>query len=181
MNFFKAILISLAATVTLSTTAQAADLKTVNFVDVGRYLGTWYQISRNILFFENNCSACSRQVLGALPDGTASVWNTCNRGNASGELITIKGTATDENTTTHAEFLIDFGLPNKGQYWIIGLAADYSWAVVSDPTKKSLYVLSKTPTLDAAAYQEAVATAATQVDTSQLAMTAQNGCTYPAN
>lgn len=184
LNFSKSILaisLTLFSSGLMSAAAQADDLKTVPSVDLAQYLGTWYQISRNVLFFEQDCSACSRQVLAALPDGTASVWNTCNQDTPAGKLITIKGTATSENPVTHAEFTIDFGLPHKGQYWIIGLAPDYHWAIVSDPSKKSLYILSKTPTLDAASYQAAVAEAATQLDTTQLQLTNQTGCTYPAN
>lgn len=177
-NFF----LSLACLLFLVSGAAKADgLKTVPSVDLNQYLGTWYQISRNILFFEMDCSACSRQVLAPQADGSASVWNTCNQGSPLGRVVSIRGTATVENPQTNAELLVDFGLPNKGQYWIIALAPDYHWAVVSDPTKKSLYVLSKTPTLDSDSYKAAVAAASVQVDTSQLAITNQSDCSYPAN
>ncbi len=159
---------------------QAGDtgMKTVSYVDVGRYLGTWYQIARKPLFFEGDC-ACARQILAPLADGTVSVYNSCNEKTPSGPLQVIRGTATDEDTTTNAKFLIDFNLPNKGQYWVIGLAADYSYAVVSDPTAKSLYIVSKTPTLPEASFNEAVAIAKQQVDVSDLVVTNQQGCTYP--
>lgn len=35
-----------------------------------------------------------------------------------------------------------------GDYWIIGLAPDYSWAVVGDPGRKYLWILARTPQLD---------------------------------
>jgi apolipoprotein D and lipocalin family protein len=35
-----------------------------------------------------------------------------------------------------------------GDYWIIGLAPDYSWAVVGDPGRKYLWILARTPRLD---------------------------------
>jgi apolipoprotein D and lipocalin family protein len=74
---------------------------------------------------------------------------------------------------------VDFNLPHTGQCWIIGVDSQYRYAVVSDPSKQSLYVLSKTPTLEPALYAEAVATAALQLDTSKLILTEQMGCTYP--
>jgi apolipoprotein D and lipocalin family protein len=36
-----------------------------------------------------------------------------------------------------------------GDYWIIGLAPDYSWAVVGDPGREYLWILARTPRLDA--------------------------------
>ena len=32
-----------------------------------------------------------------------------------------------------------------GDYWVIGLADDYRWAVVGDPDRSYLWVLSRTP------------------------------------
>lgn len=155
-----------------------ADLKTVDHVDPSRYLTTWYKISGNPLFFEKDC-VCSRQVLSAGQNGLVNVYNSCNDKSYDGPLREILGTATNDDPTTNARFTVDFGLPNKGQYWIIGLDANYRYAVVSDPSLKSLYILSTTPTLAPDLYAEAVATAAVQVDTSKLEATPQENCTYP--
>jgi apolipoprotein D and lipocalin family protein len=35
-----------------------------------------------------------------------------------------------------------------GDYWIIDLASDYSFAVVGEPNRKYLWVLARTPKLD---------------------------------
>ena len=35
-----------------------------------------------------------------------------------------------------------------GDYWIIGLAEDYSWAVVGSPDREYLWILARTPRLD---------------------------------
>ena len=159
-------------------TSQAhAQLRTVDHVDVARYAGAWYQIARNPLIFEGNC-VCSRQVLSGREDGRVDVYNSCNEP-TTGELREIRGIATSNDSVTNAQFTVDFGLPHTGQYWIIGLASDYSYAVVSDPSELSLYILSKTPTLSPELYDEAVAIAAEQVETSRLRMTPQLGCVYP--
>jgi apolipoprotein D and lipocalin family protein len=106
------------------------------------------------------------------------VYNSCNEP-STGELREIRGFATNNDANTNAQFTVDFGLPHKGQYWIIGLDSDYRYAVVSDPSKLSLYILSKTPTLEPELYDEAVQIAAEQLDVSRLVMTPQMGCTYP--
>jgi len=40
-----------------------------------------------------------------------------------------------------------------GDYWIIDLAPDYSHAVVGEPARKYLWVLSREPTLEDAKYR----------------------------
>ena len=44
----------------------------------------------------------------------------------------------------------------KGDYWIVDLADDYSWTAVSTPTAKSFWILSRTPYLGDAVYDEIV-------------------------
>jgi apolipoprotein D and lipocalin family protein len=164
--------------VTLLAQAAQAELKTVPYVDVGQYLGRWFQIAHKPIFFEAGCT-CSVQDLAATPAGPVSVVNTCRANSPSGVLRTISGTATSDDPTTNARFTVDFGLPHKGAYWIIALDPQYRYAVVSDPSLKSLYILSKTPTLADDLFNTAVSEAKTQVDTSDLEMTLQTGCVYP--
>lgn len=155
-----------------------AQLETVPFVDVTQYLGTWYQIAGNPLPFDKDCF-CSRQQLSLRQDGLVDVYNTCNKGAVDGALSEIHGVATSLDSASNSKFEVDFGLPFKGQYWIIGLDAQYRFAVVSDPSKKSLYILSRTPTLDSALYQSALQEAEKQVSTHQLATMTQLNCQYP--
>ncbi len=159
--------------------AANADIKTVPFVDLNKYAGTWYQIARNPLFFESSC-VCSRQVLTPDADGSIDVYNTCNEYTQSGKLLEIRGHAYDEDPSSHSKFTVDFGLPNKGQYWIIAIGPQYSYAVVTDPTMKSLYILSKTPVLPHNLFEKALREAVAQVDISKLQNTTQAGCAYPA-
>jgi lipocalin len=155
-----------------------ADMTTVPYVDLGRYAGTWYQIARKILPFEQNC-VCAQQILNGRADGTVGVYNSCNHKTVDGPLREISGFAVNQDPVTNAKFLVDFGFPKKGQYWVIGLDADYRYAVVSEPSRSSLYILSKTPELPADLYQQALEKARAQVDTSDLVLTEQRGCQYP--
>ena len=160
--------------------AQAReDLKTVNAVNVSRYAGTWYEIARNnFLPWEWGC-VCARQVLTPAADGTLGVYNSCNFWTPAGKLRDIKGTAAVSDKSTNAKLTVDFGMPWKGDYWIIALDPEYRWAVVSDPSRWSLYVLSRTPQMDGALYNEAIAQASAQTDTRFLQTTQQLGCSYP--
>lgn len=156
-----------------------AELKTVAYVDPAKYMGDWFQIAHIPMWFEfGNCS-CARQRLTLLPSGKVGVFNSCNDGGPGGELKTIQGEATIVDTATNAKLSVDFHLPWKGTYWIIGLDEKYRHAVVSDQGESTLYILSRTPTLEEDLYKDALAIAARQLDTSKLRLTQQTGCRYP--
>jgi apolipoprotein D and lipocalin family protein len=63
-----------------------------------------------------------------------------------------------------------------GDYWIIGLAPDYSWAVVGDPDRDYLWILARTPHLEPNAIAAAKEAArANGFDVERLVTTPQTG------
>jgi apolipoprotein D and lipocalin family protein len=67
-----------------------------------------------------------------------------------------------------------------GDYWIIGLAPDYSWAVVGDPSREYLWILARTPHLDDDHLAAARATARDNgFDVTRLVLTPQAGANGP--
>ena len=46
-----------------------------------------------------------------------------------------------------------------GDYWILGVAEDYSWAVVGSPDRNYLWILARTPELPPPAFAAAIAVA----------------------
>lgn len=155
------------------------ELQTVVFVDPLQYVGRWYQIARNPLPFEPLTCMCAQQTLALLSSGNVGVYNSCNADSVDGPLNDIRGEATIIDPS-NSKLTVDFGFPQKGQYWIIALANDYSWAVVSDPSRRSLYVLSKTPELDPQSYKAAIDSVKHQIDITKLLSTNHLGCSYPA-
>ena len=59
-----------------------------------------------------------------------------------------------EKNSGNAKLKVQFFWPFKAKYWIIDLADDYSYAVVSHPNKKYLWILSRTPKMNDALYNE---------------------------
>ena len=153
----------------------------VSYVDLSKYAGAWYQISHVPLFFEGGVCACTRQLLTPTQqEGVIKVYNSCNDGSAEGRLRDISGEAYNDDPQSNAKFTVDFGMPWKGSYWIVGLDSQYRYAVVTDKDAYSLYILSKTPVLASDLYQEAIKIAEDQeLKVKKLEMTEQTGCTYP--
>lgn len=58
--------------------------------------------------------------------------------------------------TGNAKLKVQFFWPLRGDYWIIDLADDYSFAVVSNPNKKYLWILSRTSKMNATVYKQII-------------------------
>lgn len=100
--------------------------------------------------------------------------NRCNKGSVTGKESYIKGKAFIEAGTNNAKLKVQFFWPFTGKYWIIDLADDYSYAVVSHPNRKYLWILSRTSKMDDAIYQQIISRLVEKgLDVSKLQITEQ--------
>ncbi len=139
----------------LEGTAMAQDkppLKVVESVDLQRYLGKWYEIASYPAWFQKGCTGSTAEY-SKLPDGRIQVINRCRKKRLDGTLKESKGKAEVVDKSTNAKLKIWFFWPFKGDYWIIELDDDYRWAVVGEPGRKYLWILSRTPVMDETVYQ----------------------------
>lgn len=128
-----------------------AELKTVPSVDLNRYLGKWYEIARYPNRFEKSCASDVTAQYSLRSDGKIEVVNSCRK--ADGKLKASKGSAKVADKQTNAKLKVTFFWPFYGNYWIIDLDPDYRYAVVSEPGREYLWILSRTPKLDPALYE----------------------------
>ncbi|MGY4712330.1 lipocalin family protein [Mycolicibacterium sp. CBM1] len=126
------------------------------------YLGTWYEQGSVRQFFSIGLVNTKAQY-SLNPDGTIRVQNSGNYFTANGPAVNIVGEAVpvnDFNTRLNVGF---FGsTPSSaepGNYWILDYATDYSWAIVSDSSGYSGFILTRQQTIDDAEYQALVARA----------------------
>ena len=143
-----AIFVSLAA-----AAADRAPLEVVDSVDLDRYLGTWYEIASYPAWFQRDCTAVTAEY-GLRDDGLISVVNSCRKGSLDGKLKRSKGRAKVVDSDTNAKLKVSFFGPFWGDYWIIDLDPDYQWAVVGVPSRKYLWILSRSPVMDEALYRD---------------------------
>jgi apolipoprotein D and lipocalin family protein len=133
--------------------AQDKPLEVVGHVDLERYLGTWYEIATIPQRFQKGCVAVTA-TYSLKPDGKIQVINRCRKETLDGQVRDIEGKAWVVDKTTNAKLKVQFFWPFSGAYWIIELDADYRWAVVGHPNRNYLWILSRTPQLDQALYDD---------------------------
>lgn len=172
-------LVFLSILLLLSLNGQtSSNITTVNFVDVSKFMGTWYRISSSPVVFEPKC-LCARQVLSLADKGRVAVYNSCIRDDKTKKPVEIRGYASALDKTA-AKLSVDFGLPWKGSYWIIGYDEAQGYAIVSDKWGYSLYIMSRTPDMNPELYLKLVEKAkASGVNVSRLKIQNNQNCVYP--
>ena len=146
-------------------------VQSVAAVDLARYTGKWHEVANFPMFFQRNCKADTTAEYAVKADGNVSVTNRCTTDSGVDEAV---GTATVVPGGNNSKLKVSFFWPFKADYWVIGLDTDYRWAVVGNPNRKYLWVLSRTPQLPQAQLDAALQSARAQgYDLTQLRYTPQ--------
>lgn len=137
---------------------KGGDVKTVPSVDLKRYSGKWYEIARFPNRFQKKCVGNVTADYAINDDGTIQVTNRCLKKDGEYDNAVGKAKIKDNNSNSKLEVrfapeFLSFIPLVWGDYWIIDLDADYQYSVVGDPSKKYLWILSRTPEMNEAVYQ----------------------------
>lgn len=144
---------SLRVPVRLGHSQTLPAVRTVPAVDLDRYAGDWFEIARFPNRFQRACVGDVRVTYARRADGRLDVLNRCRTANGDIEARGIARLASDDGSfaklkVRFAPAWLSWLGAVWGNYWIIGLAPDYSWAVVGDPSRQYLWILARTPQLD---------------------------------
>jgi apolipoprotein D and lipocalin family protein len=165
----------------LLITIAAAALPTQDWVDLTRYAGRWYEIARLPNRFQQQCAGDVQATYSLRPDGRVTVVNECRR--QDGSTIRAEGLARRADEKGPASRLkvrfapawLSFLPAVWGDYWILELDRDYRHVVVGDPSRKYLWILSRSPRLDEATHASLVdAARRLGFDTARLVRTTQS-------
>jgi apolipoprotein D and lipocalin family protein len=121
---------------------SSPELQVVSYVDVERYLGKWYEIARYPHSFEEGCFG-STAFYEKVSEVEIRVTNQCRQDGPDGELDEAVGKAFLTDKKSNAKLKVQFFWPFKGDYWIIDIDENYQHAIVSEPDRQYLWILSR--------------------------------------
>jgi apolipoprotein D and lipocalin family protein len=149
--------------------ADPLPVQSVPHVDLKRYSGKWYEIAAFPMFFQRQCIGDTTAEYQMRPDGDIAVVNRCRTETGFDEAA---GKAWAVNGAGNGQLKVSLFWPFRSDYWVIGLDDAYQWAVVGNPNRKYLWVLSRSPQMRSDQLDRALEAAASQgFDLSQLKYT----------
>ncbi|MBT8765716.1 lipocalin family protein [Metapseudomonas boanensis] len=124
--------------------------RTVGMVDLQRYQGTWYELARLPMYFQRKCVQ-SEAHYSLQDDGSVGVLNRCRT--TGGDWIQVNGRAIPQVEGRTDKLWVRFDnwitrlFPGiaKGNYWVLYLDDGYRTALVGNPNREYLWLLSRTP------------------------------------
>ncbi len=157
---FLGLLLPVTAVGTAADDSSKRPLEVVPSLDLNRYMGTWYEIARLPNSFQKKCVGDVTANYTLLDDGSVKVVNRCRL--ESGEMTEAEGRArrkSEDEPISKLQVRFAPGwlswLPFVwGNYWVIDLAEDYSYAVIGEPNREYLWILCRTPKMEENVYQK---------------------------
>ncbi len=144
----------------LAASGRAQAVTPVPQLDLNKFLGQWYEIVRLPDKPQKKCAANAFRLYAASSKaGRFSEVRSC--------LVT-PGDNNIDNADGRQDKSGDGKLGVKHlvlfhqKRWILAIAPDYSWALMGDPKRKTLWVLARAQTLDAATLADIESKAAAQ-------------------
>jgi apolipoprotein D and lipocalin family protein len=150
--------IPLASAQSPSNEPSPAPLEAIASLDVPRYMGTWYEVAKYPNWFQKRCIVNTSATYAVQPNGMLQVLNRCQK--EDGSITDALGEAKQVGDANSPKLKVRFApawlsfLPFVwGNYWVIDLDAQYQLAAVSEPSRKYLWILSRTQTVEPKAYE----------------------------
>ncbi len=136
-------------------------LKTVDRVDLQRYMGPWYVIACIPTFIETKAYN-GVETYTLLPDGSIDTVFTFNQGGFDGPVkrFNPRGFVVDKinNSTWGMRFIWPF----KAEFLITYLAPDYSQTIIARNKRDYFWIQARTPQIPEADYQRLLSMLADQ-------------------
>jgi apolipoprotein D and lipocalin family protein len=159
-----AALAAAAVAVVVSVATAAPPLRSVPQVDTQRWAGTWYELARVPNGLQARCIADATATYLPRADGSLRVIQRCRDIDSKWYVATARAVSADHDRGGAARLRLSYlpawldWLPaSSGDQWVVMLDADYRYAVVSEPSREHLWILSRTPDIDSVTYNRILA------------------------
>jgi len=141
--------------VTISCKGQNSiiDKTVVQELDIERYLGTWYEISRFDHKFERGLVGVTA-TYSYRKDGKIKVVNTGFKETLDGKRSDANGKAKIPDPNIPSKLKVSFFWFFYGDYFVLELEENYQWAVIGSSSDKYLWILARTPQMDENVYND---------------------------
>jgi apolipoprotein D and lipocalin family protein len=144
MRLFAIVLLSfvfLLGVVGCSTTGSK--LKTVESVDINKFMGDWYVLAGRFTFLEKDVHNGFERYTWNKEEERIDVDFTFHKGAITGPKKSLPQKAWIYNQETKAHWKVSPLWPFKFDYLIVALDNDYRWTAIGVPDQKYLWIMAR--------------------------------------
>jgi len=145
----------------MSTPPKKAPLRTVDHVDLTRFMGEWYVIGTIPWIVEKN-NLGTMDIYKMRPDGRIDITYAFHKKDLSAKRQEMHAIGSVLDKQTNARWGVQFIWPFKAPYLVIDLADDYSTTIIGYPSRDLIWIMARTSTLPEITYQSLLQKAANQ-------------------
>lgn len=150
------LLITLLATGIPGCAAKGPEMKTVDKVDLERFMGPWYVIANIPTFLEKDAyNPVETYTLN--DDGTIATNFAFRKGGFDGRVKEYNPKGFVLDTESNALWGMRFVWPIKADYRIVYLDEDYTQTVIGRQARDFVWIMARTPTISDEDYDNLVA------------------------
>ena len=149
------LLCSLSALLLFGCGPSLPPLKTVDRVDLPRFMGRWYVIACIPTFIESEAYN-GVETYTLLPDGTIDTVFTFRKGSFDGPPKRYNPRGFVVDTVNNSTWGMQFIWPIKAEFLITHLTPDYSRTVIGRSKRDYVWIMARTPQIDEHDYQALV-------------------------
>ena len=147
--------LALALVAALTGCSNHPPMKSVEYVDIDRYMGDWYVIANIPIFVETGAhNAIESYALNA--DGSIATTFSFNDESFEGERKKYQPTGFIIDRHSNAVWGMQFIWPFKADYRIVYLNEDYSVTVIAREARDYVWIMSRSPVIEDAEYTRLV-------------------------
>jgi apolipoprotein D and lipocalin family protein len=158
----------LASLVISGCASNEPEMMTVDYVDIDRFMGSWYVIA-NIPTFVEKGAHNAVETYRLNDDGTIATTFTYRKDGFDGKLKEYNPKGFILDSETNARWGMRFVWPLKSDYRIVYLDDEYSVTVIARQKRDFVWIMARTPSIPDDKYQELAALVGDLgYDTSQL-------------
>ncbi len=122
---------------------MGSQMKTVDKVDINRFMGDWYVLAGRFTFLEKEVHNGLEQYTWSQDQERIDVDFTYNKGSLNGPKKSIPQKAWIYDQNTKAHWKVSPLWPLKFDYLIVALDKDYRWTAIGVPDQKYLWIMSR--------------------------------------
>ena len=121
-------------------------IKTVEYVDIDRFMGDWYVIANIPTFIEKDAYNAT-ETYRLDTDGTIATTFRFNKGSLQGPVKEYHPRGFIRDNQSNAVWGMQFIWPFKAEYRIIYLSEDYSTTVIGRTKRDYVWIMAREPSL----------------------------------